>query len=456
MRQGNTLKRLFLDARRTLKLALPLILAQLLYVGNGLVDALVAGRLGRLELAAGGIGAGLWFFMSLSGIGLMAGLSTGISQLIGRREHAQVGSVFTQGLWVGVATGVFAMAVTPILLITLPYWSLEPELVPLIVEFLLPACIGLPAFAVVMACRNVCEATGFTRGVLSVQILGLVVNIFADVAFGLGWFGFPRLGLFGIGISTSLVSVAMAAALLLYLRTDRFSRFHLLQHFEWPRWSKIKPMLMLSAPIYMALVFEAGLFTATAIQMGMLGTLEAGAHYIAIGISAACYMLPLGLSFALTARIGRVYGRRSIASIRLRIVSGIMLTVAMAITTAVLLMIFRYQLTGLYSSDVPLRLFAAQLVVLAALFQLSDGAQVALLGMLRGLNDTRVPMLINAFSYWVIAFTAGYYAAHHLGWGAKGLWGGLILGLSVASLLLLIRLRVRLNQVAEELAPAGK
>ena len=133
-----------------------------------------------------------------------------------------------------------------------------------------------------------------------------------------------------------------------------------------------------------------------------------------------------------------------------------MLTVAMAITTAVLLMIFRYQLTGLYSSDVPLRLFAAQLVVLAALFQLSDGAQVALLGMLRGLNDTRVPMLINAFSYWVIAFTAGYYAAHHLGWGAKGLWGGLILGLSVASLLLLIRLRVRLNQVAEELAPAGK
>ena len=131
------------------------------------------------------------------------------------------------------------MVVTPILLITLPYWSLEPELVPLIVEFLLPACIGLPAFAVVMACRNVCEATGFTRGVLSVQILGLVVNIFADVAFGLGWFGFPRLGLFGIGISTSLVSVAMAAALLLYLRTDRFSRFHLLQHFEWPRWSKI-------------------------------------------------------------------------------------------------------------------------------------------------------------------------------------------------------------------------
>ena len=440
-----------LDARRTLKLALPLIFAQLLYVGNGLVDALVAGRLGRLELAAGGIGAGLWFFMSLSGIGLMAGLSTTMSQLIGRREQAQVGSVFTQGLWIGIATGVFAMIATLILLPTLPFWSLEPELVPLIRTYLLPACVGLPAFAVVMACRNVCEATGFTRGVLLVQVLGLVVNVFADLAFGLGWFGFPRLGLFGIGISTSLVSVAMAAALLLYLRTDRFSRFNLLKHFERARWVDIKPMLMLSLPIFFALVFEAGLFTATAIQMGMLGTLEAGAHYIAIGISGACYMLPLGLSFALTARIGRVYGRRSLASIRLRIITGMFLTVSMAGVTVVLLLVFRYQLTGLYSTDVQLRLFAAQLITLSALFQLSDGAQVALLGMLRGLNDTRIPMLINAFSYWVIAFAAGYYAAHHLGWGAKGLWGGLILGLSVASVLLLIRLRVRLNQVAAEL-----
>lgn len=451
MRTGNTHKRLLLDARRTLKLALPLIFAQLLYVGNGLVDALVAGRLGRLELAAGGIGAGLWFFMSLSGIGLMAGLSTTMSQLIGRREQAQVGSVFTQGLWIGIATGVFAMIATLILLPTLPFWSLEPELVPLIRTYLLPACVGLPAFAVVMACRNVCEATGFTRGVLLVQVLGLVVNVFADLAFGLGWFGFPRLGLFGIGISTSLVSVAMAAALLLYLRTDSFSRFNLLKHFERARWVDIKPMLMLSLPIFFALVFEAGLFTATAIQMGMLGTLEAGSHYIAIGISGACYMLPLGLSFALTARIGRVYGRRSLASIRLRIITGMFLTVSMAGVTVVLLLVFRYQLTGLYSTDVQLRLFAAQLITLSALFQLSDGAQVALLGMLRGLNDTRIPMLINAFSYWVIAFAAGYYAAHHLGWGAKGLWGGLILGLSVASVLLLIRLRVRLNQVAAEL-----
>ncbi len=427
------------------------MLAQLLYVCNGLVDALVAGRLGRNELAAGGIGAGLWFFASLSCIGLMAGLSPTLSRLIGQRRRAFVGSVFTQGLWIGFATGVFAMLLTWLMIATLPTWSLDSELIPLIQRYLLPASLSLPAFAVVMACRNACEATGFTRGVLLVQLMGLGINIVVDLAIGLGWFGFPRLGLSGIGIATSLVSVAMAVALLFHLRGKRFSRYQFLSKFEWPRWQDIKPMLVLSVPIYLALLFEAGLFTATAVQMGMLGTLEAGAHNIAIGISGACYMLPLGLSFALTARVGRVYGRGSYELLKLRVASGLVITLLLAAITVTLLVLFRYQLTGLYSSDAELRLFAAQLVALAAVFQLSDGAQVSLLGMLRGMNDTRVPMLINAFSYWAVAFAAGYYSAHHLGWGAKGLWGGLILGLSVAAILLFIRLKMRLRQVEREM-----
>lgn len=451
MNSSKVRRRFLLDVRRTLKLATPLMLAQLLYMANGLVDALVAGRLGRQELAAGGIGAGLWFFASLSCIGLMAGLSPTMSQLIGKRRRIIVGSVFRQGLWIGVITGCLALLGTLAAIKTLPMWSLESELVPLIAEYLYPASWSLPAFAVVMACRNVCEASGNTRGILLVQLLGLGVNVVSDLAIGLGWFGFPKLGLYGIGISTSLVSVATAIALVFYLRGERFLRFQLFAKFEWPRWSDIKPMLVLSIPIYLALVFEAGLFTATAVQMGMLGTLEAGAHYIAIGITGACYMLPLGLSFALTARIGRVYGRGSYESLKLRVLSGLFITVLLAASTATLLVLLRYPLTGLYSSDLELRMFAAQLVALAALFQLSDGAQVALLGMLRGMNDTRVPMLINAFSYWAIAFAAGYYAAHHLGWGAKGFWAGLILGLTVAAVLLYSRLRVRMKQIETEL-----
>lgn len=447
---GIDYRRILLDGKRTLTIALPLIGAQLLQMGNGLVDAIVAGRLGSVELAAGGIGAGVWFFTSLLCIGLMAGLSPALSRLIGQGRRVAVGKMFRQGLWLAVLTGVLALICTLLMGVSLPHWGLQSELVPFIKQYLFTACWSLPAFAIMMACRNVCEATGLVKPVLLVQLLGLFVNLFADLAFGLGWFGFPRLGLIGIGLATSSVMVVMAIALLLFLRRDIFKRYQLLSGFEKPVWAEIKPMLVLSLPIYLALLFEAGLFVATAIQMGMIGTIEAAGHYVAISISGACYMLPLGLSFALTSRVGRVYGRESLPAIKLRIVSGLAITLLMAVSTALLLLFFRQSFSALYAEDMEVQRVAAYLLIFAAIFQLPDAVQVALLGSLRGLQDTRVPMLINLFAYWAIAFSVGYYCAHHLGFGATGLWGGLILGLTVSSVLLSFRLWIRVKQLENE------
>ncbi len=447
---GITYRRIVLDGKRTLTIALPLIGAQLLQMGNGLVDAIVAGRLGSVELAAGGIGAGIWFFTSLLCIGLMAGLSPALSSLIGQGRRVVVGKTFRQGLWLAVLTGVLALIATLLLGFSLEHWGLQSELVPFIKQYLFAACWSLPAFAIMMACRNVCEATGLVKPVLLVQALGLIVNLFADLAFGLGWFGFPKLGLVGIGLATSTVMVVMAIALLGYLRRDVFKRYQLLSGFEAPDWAEIKPMLVLSIPIYLTLLFEAGLFVATAIQMGMIGTVEAAGHYVAISISGVCYMLPLGLSFALTSRVGRVYGRESLPAIKLRIVSGLVIMLFMATLTALLLLSFRHSITGLYAEDLNVQQVAAHLLIFAAIFQLPDAVQVALIGVLRGLQDTRVPMMINFFAYWAVAFSVGYYCAHHLGYGATGLWGGLILGLSVSSVLLSFRLWVRIAQLEKE------
>jgi len=392
----------FADLRRTLVLALPLIGAQLLQMGNGLVDALVAGRLGRAELAAGGIAGGLWFFASLLCIGLMAGLSPTLSKLIGERRRAFVGTIFRQGLWLALITGVIATLALLLLAFYLDHIPFQPELITPMRQYLYTACWSQPFFALVLASRNVCEATGLTRPVLLVQVLGLGINVFVNLALGLGWFGFPRLGMVGIGLATSLVMLGMSIALLWMLRGERFTRYNLFKGFEFPNWQQLHPMLMLSIPIFLALVFEAGLFVATGIQMGIIGTIESGAHNIAISASAFCYMLPLGLSFALTARIGRVYGAQKWHALKLRIVTGMM-----AFFTASLLVLFRYQITSLYTTDEELRGFAANLLLLGAVFQLSDGAQATILGMLRGLGDTRIPMLINAFSYWAIAFGSG-------------------------------------------------
>ena len=429
------------DLKRTLKLGLPLICAQLLQMGNGLVDAIVAGRLGSAELAAGGIGGSLWFVVGLSCIGLMAGLSPTLSRLIGQKRKVFVGAVFRQGLWLGLITGFLALLVLLVIAANVHRLPLAAGLSPLIKDYLLGACWSLPFFAIVMAARNVCEAASLARPVLFVTAFGLVINVLANLGLGLGWFGLPKLELFGIGLATTLVNIGMAIALLLVLRGPQFHRFQLFAMFDKPDWVHIGPMLALSTPIFLGLLFEAGLFVATAIQMGFIGIVESGAHQIAISASAFCYMLPLGMSFALTARIGRAAAMGKLAPVKIRIASGAILSIGMACITALLLVVFRYDIAGIYTDDAELIQFAGSLLLFGALFQLSDGAQVMLIGALRGLHDTRVPMFINAFSYWAVAFGFGIFCAHVLEWGAYGLWIGLVTGLSVASILLALRLR---------------
>jgi len=435
------------DLRRSLRLGIPLMGAQLLQMGNGLVDAVIAGRLGSIELAAGGIGGSLWFVVSISCIGLMAGLSPILSRLIGQKRKVFVGTVFRQGVWLGLLTGLIAMVLLLLVAFTVHWFPFADGLAPLIRDYLLGACWSLPFFALVMACRNVCEATGLTRPVLLVTALGLLINILANLGLGLGWFGLPKLGLFGIGLSTSLVNVAMAVVLLMLLNGQRFKRFELFAKFDKPQWFHISPMLSLSIPIFFGILFEAGLFVATAIQMGMIGIIESGAHQIAMGASGFCYMLPLGMSFAITARISRAAAVSHLAPVRLRIVSGAILSVGMAVATALLLILFRYDIAAIYTQDLELQNFAASLLLLGALFQLSDGAQIMLIGVLRGLQDTRVPMWINGFSYWVVAFGFGMFCAYVLDLGAHGLWIGLVTGLTVASILLGLRLRYILRSL---------
>jgi len=438
-------KSIFRDARRTLKIALPLMAAQVLQLGNGLIDALVAGRLGRAELAAGGMGAGLWFFVSMLCIGLMAGLSPTLANLIGASRRAAVGAQFRQGLWFAAAVGLLALVVIRVCVVTVDQWGLDPEIPPLMIEYLSSAGWSLPVFAMMMACRNLYEATGISTPVLGIQVIGLIINTVCSFSLGLGLWGLPKLGLFGIGLSTSIVAVVMTTLLFFWLRRKRFQRYQLFHSFDWPKPAIIGGMLMLALPIYFGLLFEGGIFFFTNLQMGTIGTVESASHNIAISISALCYMLPLGLSLALTARIGKAYGRRSRGLAVRRVASGLLITAVLAVVTIVALVVSRHWVGTLYTDDIDVLALAATLLIFAALFQLSDGFQVVLIGLLRGLQDTRVPMMINAFSYWVVAAPVGYYLAHYTSVGAPGLWVGLIIGLSIASLLLAWRLKTQLN-----------
>lgn len=422
------------ELKRTLAVALPLIGAQILQVSNGLVDTLVAGRIGSEELAASGLGAAMWFIGLIACIGLLAGLSPSIAKLLGERRRSEVGELTRQGLWLALALGVTVTAALLVLAQVLHLTPLDPRLAARVPEYLVPAAFSLPAAAIVIAARNVCEADGRTGVMLWAQAIGLGINIVADLGLGLGWFGLPELGLAGIGWATTAVQWSMAAVLLWWIAGPRMAKYGVFARYSPPDRQAIGALLSLSLPIYLALLFEAGLFSATAMQAGALGVLPMGAHNIAIGATSFAYMLPLGLSLALTARVGRVHGRGFGPAVRLRAVAGFLLTCVLAGFTALLLWAFRDPIAALYTPDPALRALAAQLLVLAAVFQLSDGMQATMFGILRGLHDTRAPMLINAFSYWCVAFGLGFWLAHGVGLGVAGLWYGLIIGLTISSI----------------------
>ena len=381
----------------------------------------------------------MWFIGLITCIGLLAGLSPSIARILGERRRRDVGELFRQGLWLALTLG---LLVTGLLLLgasQLDHSPLDPVLAARVPEYLIPAAFSLPAAAIVIALRNLCEADGRTAVMLWAQAIGLGVNIVADLGLGLGWFGMPEIGLAGLGWATTAVQWTMALVLMLWVASPRMARYQIFDRFSAPDPRALATLLTLSIPIWLALLFEAGLFTATAAQAGVLGVLPSGAHNIAIGATSFAYMLPLGLSLALTARVGRVHGRRYVPAIRLRIVSGLLLTAVLAGFTAALLFFFRSPIAALYTADPALQQLAAKLLLLAAVFQLSDGMQATLFGILRGLHDTRAPMLINAFSYWCVAFGLGYWFAHHAGFGVEGLWFGLIIGLTLSSILLGVR-----------------
>jgi len=433
------------EMRRALLAALPLMGAQVLSIGNGMVDALVAGRLGAAELAAVGIGAGVLFMITLSSIGMLAGLSPTMARLRGQGRRADVGVVFRQGLWLASGLIVIDLAILAACAMTIDQWGLDAGIVRPMQAYLGTAMWSLPGTVLLVTARNLCEATARAKPILFVQLAGLIINLLADLGLGLGYFGLPRLGVAGIGWSTTIVQSVTCLILFMLLRGRTYQRFTPYASMERPDPVRLLALVYLSAPICLMLLCESGLFVATGIQMGMIGTVAAGAHNIAITTSAATYMLPLGLSFALTARMGVAFGRGSVSGLRLRVVSGVLLTLLLACVTSMLLVVFRHPIAALYTSDPEVRSLAASMLILGAVFQLSDGLQATMIGLLRGVQDTRVPMFINAFAYWGIGFGTGYLAAHRFGFGAYGLWFGLIAGLSIAALLQGFRLMNRLR-----------
>ncbi len=425
---------------RLLMLAGPLIANNLAIAGMGFADTVMAGRLGTADLASVAVGNSVWMVVFLFGLGVLMAMSPTAAHAFGAGRYEDVGSYTRQCLWLSQG-----LALTVLLVLLPAEWLLnkvgvDPSVIPLTVGYLRAISWGLPAMFAYLSLRFMSEGVGWTRPIMYVALIALVVNVFGNWVFMYGKLGFPAMGAVGCGVASALSMWVMLAVMATYVFTQkRYRRFKLATGMERPDPARLRSLLGLGLPISVSVVSEAGLFSAVAVLMGTLGASVVAAHQIAINFAATMFMVPLALHSALTIRVGHALGRGQPALARRIGIIGVLMCGGLMAISAIMLLFFRADVAAFYTSDSEVLTLAVSLLTMAMIFQISDGLQVGAAGALRGFKDTRIPMLINFACYWLAAFPLAWYLGVVKKLGPQAVWVGLILGLSLTALCLNLR-----------------
>lgn len=431
------------EARTTLKLALPLIISQLSQMGMGFIDTVMAGQLGAGALAAIGLGGALWSVPFVFAIGVMMSLPALISERKGAKDLSQVREIFQQALYFSMLLAVllFILANTlgPALLSLM---QVKAELKPDALAYLRAVSLSAPAVCGYIALRSLSDGLSFTKPSMYFGLFGLALNAPLNYIFMYGKLGLPPMGAVGTGYATAVVAYVQCIGMLLFvLHAKRYAGYDLFKHFRAPKLRAIGRITRVGLPVGLAMLMEVSLFAAVALLMGGFSVLAVSAHQVAINFASLTFMVPLGIALAVTVRVGDAFGARDISAVRLRGVVGIVVAICGQAVAISLMVLFPQAVAGVYTQDPAVIALAAQMLVLAGIFQLSDGLQVAAAGALRGLQDTRAVMLITIAAYWMLGFPLAWLFGFQLKLGPLGLWYGLIAGLSFAAVALLLRWR---------------
>lgn len=418
-----------------LRLGTPLVIAQLAAMGMHVVDTLLAGRHGALALAAVGVGSAVWSLVMLASLGLLMALPPIVSRHFGAGDVDRIGPISRQGLWlawvVGSALGLAVWVGAEPLLVAI---GIASDVRPQAVEFLSGLAPGAPAFALFCALRYISEGVGRSMPTMIIGLLGLALLI------PLGWLLLegssvtPAFGVYGLGIATSiLLWLECVAYGWLLARGRGYRQLAVFGSFDRPDPAMLAELVRLGAPIGFAILMEGGMFVASALAVGTLGATQIAAHQVAINLASIAFMVPLGIAMAATVRVGVGLGAGSAHATQAALRAALWLTVLTQTASGLILAFGGARLAGLYTTDAAVVTIAASLLAIAALFQFADGIQAVTNGCLRGFKDTRVPMLITAAAYWGIGMPIGLAACFVWGYGARGIWFGLLAGLTAAA-----------------------
>jgi multidrug resistance protein, MATE family len=438
-------RQLLLELRDTVRLAAPMALIQLGQIAMMTTDLALIGRISEVAIAAAALASTVYWVSFTFGMGVVSAVAPLAAQAFGARDPHRVRRALRVGLWAALLISLpmmtFPLYGEKILLLL----GQAPEPARLAQQYLFGVVWGATPTLWLIAMRGFMGALNRPEPVLWITLVAIPANALLVYFLINGTFGLPRLGLFGAGLATTIVNCGMFLAGLWFAAYRRpFSKYHVLAHIWRIDWAMMRHLVAIGAPISIALLMEYGLFSSAALLTGLISTTALAAHQIALQVVAILFMVPLGIGMAATVRVGHAAGRKDAAGARRAGFVAILLGIGLGVVVTAAVILGRFAIARLFlghsteSADATIDL-AAKLLLVGATFFVTDGLQGIVAGTLRGLKDTRMPLLFAFIGYWLVGFPSAWAFAFHAELGAVGVWIGLSLGSTVYATLLILR-----------------
>jgi MATE family, multidrug efflux pump len=426
--------------RTNMSLAVPVMASQLGQVMVGVADNMMVGQVGYIPLAGASLGNAIFYFFMTFGLGVSFAITPLVGFADGEGDKKQCGQVLRHGLLVNSILGVLLFILVMVVANYLHLFGQEQAVVDQATPYMFVIGFSMIPFLVFQSFRQFSEGLSMTKVPMVVSVSMNVLNIILNYLLIYGKFGFPELGLLGAGIATLISRVAMAVAMMAYvLMSTRFKPYLSGLGIKNLNLNLIRDLLRIGVPAGLQFVFEVGAFSMAAIMMGWINASTQAAHQIAINMASISYMTVSGLGAAAAIRVGNQLGQKNYRTMKNAVLTLLAMGTALMVVFALVFIIGKDSLPLLYNDQPEVVKVASSLLIIAALFQLSDGIQVISLGGLRGMKDVKIPTMITFLAYWIVALPLGYVLAFKYNYGADGIWFGLFLGLTIAGIWVFFR-----------------
>ena len=436
--------------RETFILAYPVIIGQLGFIMMGVVDSVMVGEIGAAPLAGASLGNSFFFLIFIIGLGVAMSVTPLIAILVGAERFSECGIYFRQSLIVNMSLGLILMVIIVFCSDLFEFFNQPPEVATQASSYAKIIALSILPAMLFHTYKQFIEGFSIMIPAMVIAITANIINAFANWVFIYGNLGMPALGLDGAGWATFSSRVFMALTIALYvMNKEFFKKYDVNFHFRNVNFKVIKKILQIGLPSGFQYFFEVGAFSFAVIMIGWLGTNPLAAHQIAINLASITFMSVLGISAAGGIRVGNEVGKKDISEVRRAGFTAIIMGASIMFICGIIFITFNKFLPTLYIDDAAVVKIASSLLIIAAIFQVSDGTQGVGIGVLRGLMDVKIPTLITFVAYWVIALPIGYVLGFIFDFGVQGVWVGLLLGLTASATMLTIRFNIKSRQLVE-------